>query len=184
MGLRRYMKTGERETFLVVFIVLAGLAAYLGSGAGRAPAPAPLPPLVASDGGMEKLWLEASMVKGDMRPIPDELSFEEGPVPEAAPAAPPPEPAPAAPEPEPAAFPTPLPAASSEEAAERPRIAPMSESLLNAGRSGSSSSAFLAFPKSAKETRPASTPAASASPAAPAPSTPPKRRVMRPLAGN
>lgn len=184
MGLRRYMKTGERETFLVVFIVLAGLAAYLGSGAGRAPAPAPLPPIVASDGGMEKLWLEASMGKGDMRPIPDQVKFEEDTVPEAEPAAPPPEPAPAAPEPEPDAFPAPLAASTYEDAAERPRLAPMSESLLNAGRSGSSSSAFLAFPKSVKEARPSPTPAASASPAAPAPAAPPKRRVMRPLAGN
>lgn len=186
MGLRRYVKKNERETFLIVFVVMAGLAAYLGPWGEKPPATAtPLPPLTASDGGMEKLWLEASLAKGDMRPIPDEVRFEEdaapeAPAPPAPPAAAPEEPAPA----EPArSFPEPLPVADSYDAPERPRISAMRESLLDSARSGSSSSAFLAFPKNAQTSLPASAPSA-VRPSPPVSPTPPRRRAMRPLSGN
>lgn len=187
MGLRRYVKANERETFLIVFVVMAGLAAYLGPWGVKPPkAATPLPTPVASDGGMEKLWLEASLAKGDMRPIPDEVRFDEETAPEAPslpepPSVPPEEPA----APEPArSFPEPLPVAEAYEAPERQRISPMRESLLETSRSGSASSAFLAFPKSVKETAPSPAYAPSASPAPSAFPTPPKRRLMRPLSGN
>ncbi len=129
---------------------------------------------------MEKLWLEASLAKGDMRPIPDEVEFEPESVPDAAPApAAPAEPSPA----EPArSFPEPLPIAESFESPERQRISPMRESMLESSRSGSTSGSFLAFPKSVKEApSPAYSPSSPARAASPAP---PRRRVMRPLTGN
>lgn len=178
MGLRPLGKKGERETFLIVFIVLAGLAAYLGPwGHKPPPTPSVVPPLMASEGGLEKLWLDASLGKGDMRPLPDKEELTEEPAP-----APPPQlaavDAPAA-EPEPS-FPEPLPVAA--EPVERQRIAPMEESLLHSGgSSGNSSSAFLAFPAETKKTRaeapkPAPTPASASA-------APPKRRTWRSVTG-
>lgn len=184
MGLRRYVKKNEGETFLIVFIVMAGLAAYLGPwGEKPAGTATPLPTPVASDGGMEKLWLEASLAKGDMRPIPDEVRFEEEAAPEPpALLAPPPAVAEEPPPAEPArSFPEPLPVA---EAPQRQRLSPMRESLLEASRSASSSGAFLAFPKSSKETSVPAAAAQAASPAAAAPAVAPRRRQWRPLSGN
>lgn len=179
MGLRRYVKKGERETFFIVFVVLAGLAGYLClPKAERAAAPPPA--LSVSTGGMEKLWLEASLAKGDMRPLPDAEWAKEEPEAVAPPAAPAPAPEAVAadPEPEPS-FPKPRPVAP--EPAERPRIAPMSESLLHGSHASNTSSAFLALPArpSPATARPSPPPTAPAAPAAP-----PKRRTFRPLTGN
>lgn len=179
MGLRRYVKKGEREYFLVVFVVLAGLAAYLAMvRSERADAPR-LPAAAGVSEGMDKLWLEAALAKPDMRPLPDEGMFEEL-VPQAPEPAPEPTPA-AAPEPapEPApAFPTPL-ATAEPEPAPRPRISPMRESMLGSGSSGNTSAAFLAFP--AKAVQGAVSPP-SAPPARPS-ALPAKKRTMRPLSG-
>lgn len=179
MGSRSSGKTGERETFLIVFIVMAGLAAYLGPWGNKpAPPPSAVPRLVASEGGLEKLWLDASLGKGDMRPLPDKEELAEEPAPEPPPQlaavdAPADEPAPS--------FPEPLPVA--EEAPERQRIAPMEESLLRSGgSSGSSSSAFLAFPTQTKGTR-AEAPPQKPPPPASASAAPPKRRTWRAVTG-
>lgn len=181
MGLRRYVKKAEREGFLVVFLVLAGLAAYLTAARSERPDPPRLPAAAGVSEGMDKLWLEAALAKPDMRPVPDEGMFEER-----APAAPEPgpEPTPAAdpePAPEPApAFPTPRPV---EEPlpAPKPRIAPMRDSMLGAGNSGNTSSAFLAYPKPAPPAAAVVGAAAAATASAPFPA--PKRRAMRPLTG-
>lgn len=186
MGLRRYVKKTERESFLVVFFVLAGLAAYLTLARGERAAGPPRPEAVAASEGMDKLWLEAALAKPDVRPVPDAGMFE--PEPEAAAPAPAlafvPTPAPApepAPEPAPA-FPTPRPA---EEPlpAPRPRIAPMRDSMLGAGNSGNTSSAFLSYPKPAPPAAPASVGGAASGAAASAPRPAPKRRTMRPVTG-
>jgi hypothetical protein len=185
MGLRRYVKKTEREAFLVVFFVLAGLAAYLTMAQGERAAGPPRPEAVAASEGMDKLWLEAALVKPDLRPVPDDGMFE--PEPRAAAPALAPDPAPAptpepAPEPTPA-FPTPRPA-DEPLPAPKPRIAPMRDSMLGSGNSGNTSSAFLSYPKPAAPAAPAAVGGAASGATASAPRPAPKRRAMRPLTGN
>lgn len=184
MGLRRYVKKTEKEAFLVVFFVLAGLAAYLTLAKGERAAGPPRPEAVAASEGMDKLWLEAALAKPDVRPVPDAGMFEREPeasapalAPEPTPAPPPepaPEPAPAFPTPRPAEEPLPAP---------KPRIAPMRDSMLGSGNSGNSSSAFLSYPKPAAPAAPAAIGGAAPGATAAAPLPAPKKRRMRPLAG-
>lgn len=184
MGLRRYVKKTEREAFLVVFLVLAGLAAYLTMAKGERAAGPPRPEAVAASEGMDRLWLEAALAKPDVRPVPDAGLFEPEPDAASQAAAPSPEPAPVpepAPEPAPA-FPTPRPA---EEPlpAPKPRIAPMRDSMLGSGNSGNTSSAFLSYPKPAAPASPAAVGGVVPGATASAPLPAPKKRRMRPLAG-
>lgn len=183
MGLRRYVKKTEREGFLVVFVVLAGLAAYLTVARSERPGPPPLPAAAGVSEGMDKLWLEAALAKPDMRPVPDDGMFEDRapaapePAPEPAPAAEPvpaPEPAPAFPTPRPAEEPLPAP---------RPRIAPMRDSMLGSGNSGNTSTAFLPYPKPAAPSAPAVVGGAASGATASAAVPAAKRRTMRPLTG-
>lgn len=183
MGLRRIVRRADRWDYLVVVVVLAVVGVYLRfMSAHRAPPEAAPPVETRSSEGMDKLWLEASLGKDDVRPLPDpDMLWREPEV--EAPLIAAPEP-PAQPEPAPPAqdFPTPSYAAQDTEPARKPHIAPMAESLMRDRSGSATTAAFLEFPKPPpKQELVPVRPTAAAAGSAPKP-TP--RRQFRPLAGN
>ena len=188
MGLRRYVKHGEQELFLGAFIVLCGLGVYLTLMKDSAPQGEPAPSLAVAQTPLDKLWLEASLNKGDLRPVAEGLAEDpQGDSTALAsdfrpPAPPTPAADSAAAEETAPARSFPLAAEPEPEPIEQPRIAPMAESLMGHTGSGNTSSAFMAIPPRVKPALPPST--GSAGVAAPTRPAPPPKRTWRSLSGN
>lgn len=183
MGLRRIVRRADRWDYLVVVVVLAVVGVYLRfMSAHRAPPEAAPAVETRSSEGMDKLWLEASLGKDDVRPLPDpEMLWREPEVeaPRIAAAEPAPQPEPAPPVQD---FPTPSYPPEAEKTVERPRIAPMAESLMKDRSGTAATAAFLEFPKPPPKQE--LVPVKNSAAAAPTPVKPTPKRQFRPLAGN